>query len=913
MNQATARKRSTGKMLRTMMIATVMAALSAPAPAAARDARPVFRDTEPGLITRMVGDQERYFVYALRNDPAGPDSLLVIDTTDDSVRARVPVTDDPSDLAVGYLEGVLFVIGFAHNQIDVFDLVSLQKIETITFPAPDNDPDGLGYHLASGRADRLYYTDAAAVPAVHVLDRHTGADLGAFDFDGVGALAMGPDHDRLYAGRRAGWTPSGEDTWVLAIDCGSDVLTVAQESDPFSPGDALDIPLLISGEGDLLACRDALYQTADLATPPWTVPGDIRAMSRQAEVLFTSDQAYDPRTGDLLHTFDFPATAVAVSGDQQKIYRYDAVSGEIGVTLMSDIAAVPAPGLNPVPDAGATVVLPLACLTWETVPSALAYRVYLGQDPVAVAQATVDSPEYLGEVADNLIALDRELDLDTDYYWRLDLVTLWGPFPAEVWNFHTAPIKVTPNPVELTAPTGVSSFSAPLAVYLANATVKWTYGEDISWLSISSGFGAPPPMLLSLDVDLTGLQPGRHQGNLHFTWGTEAFEVPVQLTVPYGPQLEPTPADEATIIAPLAQLAWTNAPDALGYRVFLGQDPDAVALATVDSPEYRGETFDPVLALTEDLPLAAECWWRVDVLLPDGAVTGPVWSFAVAPVAMTPNPLVVTVTAGEVPEPALVQMWSDLPLGRLRRYEDLSWLAINEGFGQFPDDELRITFHSENLDPGLYTGQINFLYGEYTFALPVALTVEDPMSATALDGFTALREGRGVVLSWRALELDPGVAFAVLRQQEGGALEPVAALVEQTGTAFRAFDTAPPAGSCSYWLQAALPGGAQLTCGPALVQTAPLATGLGRNHPNPFNPETSIEFSLAAPGRIQVLVFDVSGRRVATLVDERLPAGPHTARWLGRDDRGRPVNSGVYFVQLRSPEGVQTRKMMLVK
>lgn len=911
MNQAIARPRPISTKFNPTVGATAVAVLAVltalgalPAPASAAG---------PGLITRMVGDQERPFVYALRNDPAGPDSLLVIDTFDDSVRARVPVVDDPTDLAVGYLEGVLFVIGRADHAIDVFDLVSFQRVETLVFPAPADDPAGGGYHLASGRADRLYYTDAASLPAVHVLDRHTGADLGSFPFDGVGALAMGPDRGRLHACRQPGWNPGQGDTWVLTIDCSTDLLTVVQESAPAGVWDAFGGPLLISGEGDLLAFGDALYATADLAAPEWTVPGAVLAMSRQAEVVFTADQAYDPRTGDLLHTFDFAAAAVAVSGDQQKIYRYDAVSGEIAVTLMSGIAAVPAPGLNPAPADGATVVLPQAALTWETVPSALAYRVYLGTDPGAVAAATVADPEYLGEVTDNLVALEGPLALDADHYWRLDLVTLWGAFPGEVWHFRTAPIQVVPNPVALTAPAGAGAFSAPLAVHLADATVKWTCDEDLTWLSVSPAFGSPPPVMLSLDFDLTGLEAGEHAGTLNFTWNGVALDVPVHLTVPWALALEPTPADGSTVIWPLAQLAWTADPDALGYQVYLGPDPAAVAAATTGSPEYRGETAGTTLTLTEDLPLAAACWWRIDVLRAAGAVPGPIWSFTVAPVAMTPNPLAVTVTAGEVPAPVTVQMWSDLSLGGLRRWEDIPWLAVNEGFGNFPADELRITLHTETLDPGLYAGQINFLFGEHTFALPVELTVEDPMSATALDGFAARRDGGAVVLAWRALELDPGVAFAVLRQLDGGALVPVAALVEQEGTSFRAVDAAPPAGRCSYWLQAALPGGAVLTCGPAAVPAVPLATGLGRNHPNPFNPETSIAFGLAAAGPVQVLVFDVSGRRVATLVDARLPAGPHTARWEGRDDRGRPVNSGVYFVQLRSPEGVQTRKMMLVK
>ena len=83
--------------------------------------------------------------------------------------------------------------------------------------------------------------------------------------------------------------------------------------------------------------------------------------------------------------------------------------------------------------------------------------------------------------------------------------------------------------------------------------------------------------------------------------------------------------------------------------------------------------------------------------------------------------------------------------------------------------------------------------------------------------------------------------------------------------------------------------------------------------PNPFNPETSISFRAPAPGRVFVAVYDVSGRRVATLADRLLPAGRHVLRWAGRDDGGAPVAGGVYFAVVRTDEGVQRHKLVYVR
>jgi len=83
--------------------------------------------------------------------------------------------------------------------------------------------------------------------------------------------------------------------------------------------------------------------------------------------------------------------------------------------------------------------------------------------------------------------------------------------------------------------------------------------------------------------------------------------------------------------------------------------------------------------------------------------------------------------------------------------------------------------------------------------------------------------------------------------------------------------------------------------------------------PNPFNPTTTISFSVPASGHVELLIFDLAGRRVKTLVSGSVDAGSHTASWHGRDDKGRQVASGVYLYQLRAGDFVETKRMVLVK
>jgi hypothetical protein len=88
---------------------------------------------------------------------------------------------------------------------------------------------------------------------------------------------------------------------------------------------------------------------------------------------------------------------------------------------------------------------------------------------------------------------------------------------------------------------------------------------------------------------------------------------------------------------------------------------------------------------------------------------------------------------------------------------------------------------------------------------------------------------------------------------------------------------------------------------------------LEQNHPNPFNPTTEIRFSIPSTSRVSLDVFNVTGQRIVTLVDEILAAGQHSVVWDGRDTDGNSVSSGIYFYRIVSGEFAATRKMVLLK
>ena len=92
---------------------------------------------------------------------------------------------------------------------------------------------------------------------------------------------------------------------------------------------------------------------------------------------------------------------------------------------------------------------------------------------------------------------------------------------------------------------------------------------------------------------------------------------------------------------------------------------------------------------------------------------------------------------------------------------------------------------------------------------------------------------------------------------------------------------------------------------------------LDHARPNPFNPTTTIAYSLAGRSRVAIRVYDVAGRTVRTLVDGKAEPGEHSVVWDGTTDCGERAASGVYFVKMAAPGSAgsfrATRKLVLLK
>ncbi|MBE0433655.1 choice-of-anchor D domain-containing protein [candidate division WOR-3 bacterium] len=93
----------------------------------------------------------------------------------------------------------------------------------------------------------------------------------------------------------------------------------------------------------------------------------------------------------------------------------------------------------------------------------------------------------------------------------------------------------------------------------------------------------------------------------------------------------------------------------------------------------------------------------------------------------------------------------------------------------------------------------------------------------------------------------------------------------------------------------------------------PAVYALSQNYPNPFKTETGIRYQLPQPGVVTIAIYNVSGQRIKTLVEEKRDAGHYAVHWDGRSQDGKSVSNGVYFCRLEAGEYTAVKKILLMR
>jgi parallel beta-helix repeat protein/predicted outer membrane repeat protein len=214
-----------------------------------------------------------------------------------------------------------------------------------------------------------------------------------------------------------------------------------------------------------------------------------------------------------------------------------------------------------------------------------------------------------------------------------------------------------------------------------------------------------------------------------------------------------------------------------------------------------------------------------------------------------------------------------------------------------------VTYHVEAVG---FSGSLDSCKSVVTIEPPVAVFVGD-FTAEAVDG--------AVALEWKVSADEAIDGFALFRsgdRLEADETVQVGGLIS-TDTRRYLDDAVEPGRSYFYVLQVEHANGARTSSNRIEVKTKSYATGLAQNYPNPFNPSTRIPYTIERPAHVALSIYDVSGRRVRTLVDRVEDAGRHEREWDGRDETGNDVASGVYFVRLTVADRSFTTRAILLR
>lgn len=271
---------------------------------------------------------------------------------------------------------------------------------------------------------------------------------------------------------------------------------------------------------------------------------------------------------------------------------------------------------------------------------------------------------------------------------------------------------------------------------------------------------------------------------------------------------------------------------------------------------------------------------------------------------------VITVPDGFVADVTFSYQPSEL--GSLHEEALVLWrVADGELVGPIPPDERNTTGH--------------FVKKNAVSAFSDWILAEGPQDVTLaveLSRFTAASDYGRIRLMWRTESEINNFEWRVERslRPEGGYTR-IATVPGQgskpTATEYAYVDTTVvPETTYYYRLTDVESTGILRTHGPvsaAAKRRLPARYHLSQNHPNPFNPVTTIGYDLPRPGHVVLTVYNLLGQPIRTLVDRVQPASSYQVRWDGRDALGRAVPSGLYLYRLTVGEYTVTRKMVLVR
>lgn len=219
---------------------------------------------------------------------------------------------------------------------------------------------------------------------------------------------------------------------------------------------------------------------------------------------------------------------------------------------------------------------------------------------------------------------------------------------------------------------------------------------------------------------------------------------------------------------------------------------------------------------------------------------------------------------------------------------------------------------------GVNNGTVNFGGGPISSSLPgdifVAKFSDDEAVPVLISRFTAIARDAGIDIRWSMSHDEDLTGFSLYRR-DGDTSQPReiadGQFVDAIGSYFDG--KVAPGTTYRYELVIRARSGDEFRSPIVTATTPDIAASLGQNHPNPFNPATTIEYSIAERSPVVIGIYDATGALVTRLNEGTRNAGTYRVQWNGSDASGKAVGSGVYFYRFEGSRNTASRKMVLLK
>lgn len=515
---------------------------------------PVVYNIDPVSIRRLINDPVHSLVYAV-NYGAFTGSLVVLNPATGAIVRVVGTGLGSSDIAINPDATRAYVINQAEATVTGIDLSTFEPVKTIAIPGTPyrNGTVSSLCQIAAGPGSRIFCTDTATSPNLHLLDFDLGtvlttvtaASLPTLNSNGGFAdLHYDAAEKRLYFTRR--FASGAGRQKISALDASTDQLAFIAELPAGSTGNYLygTAQLHADLDGNRFVHSQNAY-TRPLGPPSTTLLADAsaEALSAYGHLVTSSISVYNGQTGAAVaqlpagywqSTFTPDQSALILANDTAPYFRRFALAAAI---------RPPAIAIRPAPAEGTAIEENTLLLTWSSLPYVDGYRVYLGTDRDAVANATPGHPTDRGLVTDNALNLATPLP-PGNYFWRIDALRGGTVIPGTVTAFGVAPLRISPSEIAVTAPVAALHQQIPLSpTDPAGNPVAWTATSPTSWISFpqSSGAAGTP---VTVRLDPAGLGAGIHTGLVRVSSAGLTLEVPVtmELFAANLTRLKPDPA-----------------------------------------------------------------------------------------------------------------------------------------------------------------------------------------------------------------------------------------------------------------------------------------------------------------------------------------------------------------------------------